>query len=150
MRDEEKLFVRSLMLVCTVLLISTACQLSSRSAEAVTRRNPEAVLRAYFTAWNRNDSNTQKSLVTENYAETTWYPEPVESVVLVSAQMLDEDSARLWSPGSFDTTRVYSVIFDYNPRGRGFSMERGRYTWTYTLIWDAERGSWLISSYGAA
>jgi len=135
---------------CTALLMSTACQLSSRSAAAVTRRNPEAVLRAYFTAWNRNDSNTQKSLMTANYADRTWYPEPVESVELVSAEMLDEDSARLWSSGAFDTTRVYRVIFDYNPKGRGFSMERGRYSWTYTLIWDADRGSWLISNYGPA
>jgi hypothetical protein len=83
------------------------------------------------------------------HANAVWYPEPVESVKLVSTKLLDEKTARSWSTGSPDSTRVYLVVFDYNPRGRGFSMERGRYTWTYVLTWNPQSQSWLISDYGA-
>ena len=113
------------------------------------RRDPGVVLRAYFAAWNRNDTAAQKSFVAAQYASANWYAEPVESVRLVSTKLLDKKTARLWSTVAPDTTRVYLVVFDYNPRGRGFSMQRGRYTWTYVLTWNAQRRSWLISSYGA-
>lgn len=75
--------------------------------------------------------------------------EPVDSVRVISCSLLDEKTSRASSPGSAETTRVYLVTFDYKPTGRGFSMAPGRYTWTYTLTWDATRESWLISNYGA-
>ena len=113
------------------------------------RRDPGVVLRAYFAAWNRNDTAAQKSFMTAQYAHANWYPEPVESVTVVSTKLLDEKTARLWSTVTPESRRVYLVVFDYNPRGRGFSMERGRYTWTYVLTWNTQRRSWLISGYGA-
>jgi hypothetical protein len=118
------------------------------TATTIDRSDPDATLRAYFAAWNRNDTTAQKSFMVAQYADLGWYPEPVESVTVISAQLLDEKSALLWSTGAADTTRVYRVVFDYNPRGGGFSMEHGRYTWTYVLTRDAKRGSWLISNYG--
>jgi hypothetical protein len=138
----------SLLLGCVALVLFATCHSSDRVA-AVDRRDPDAVLRAYFVAWDHNDTDTQKSFMAARYREADWYSEPVGSVTLVSAKVLDEQSARLWSTGAPDANRVYQVVFDYNPEGRGFSMARGRYTWTYTLTWDGERSSWLISNYGA-
>ncbi len=80
---------------------------------------------------------------------TRMFPKPVDSLSVLSIRLLDQKTAGLWSSNSSDTTRVYLVVFDYQPEGRGFSMERGRYTWTYTLTWDAKRDSWLISNCGA-
>src|SRR5947208_258144 len=122
---------------------------SNNGSPSVDRRDSDAVLQAYFAAWNRNDSVSQKSFMLSSYTDTDLYPEPVDAITVVSAKQLDDKSARLWSTGAPDTTRVYLVVFDYNPHGHGFSMERGRYIWTYILTWDAARASWLISSYGA-
>ena len=135
----------SFLLACVAMFAPATVSGSGR----VNRRDPGAVLRAYFAAWNRNDEAAQKSFMAAHYANANWYPEPVDSVRLVSNKLLEAKSARLWSTGAADSTRVYLVVFDYSPRGRGFSMERGRYTWTYVLTWDAQRRSWLISSYGA-
>src|SRR5438105_2887369 len=128
----------SLLLIvwAALFMLPRGCRTSS--SLTVDRRNPDSVLRAYFAAWSRNDTATEKSFMTSNYAKTTWYPEPVDSVTVPSIRLLDEKSARLWSSGSPDTARVYLVDFDYRPKGRGFSMERGRYRWTYTLTWDAK------------
>ena len=138
----------SLVLGCVALVLFATCH-SNNPVAVVDRRDPDAVLRAYFVAWDHNDTASEKSFMAASYREADWYPEPVDSVKVVSAKLLDERSARLWSKGAPDATRVYLVVFDYNPQGRGFSMERGRYTWTYTLTWDAESSSWLISNYGA-
>jgi hypothetical protein len=131
---------------CAALVMSTACQ-SARSSPAVNRRDPQAVLSAYFAAWTRNDTTAQASFMTPSSARLAH--EPVDSVNVLSVNLLDEKTSRLWSSGSPETMRVYLVTFDYKPTGRGFSMGRGRYTWTYTLTWDATRDSWLIASYGA-
>ena len=137
------------LLLAAVALFMPTTHLSVSGSTRLNRRDAGAVLRAYFAAWNRNDTATQKSLMTAQYANASWYPEPVESVAVVSTKLLDEKTAHLWSTGASESTRVYLVVFDYNPRGRGFSMERGRYTWTYVLTFDAQRRSWLISNYGA-
>ena len=138
----------TLVFVACVALSTGACFPKNGTA-TTDRQNPDAVLRAYFKAWNRNDVASQKSFMVAKYADADWYPEPIESVTLVSARPLDPKDARLWSTGASEATRTYVVIFDYNPRGQGFSMKRGRYTWTYTMTWDAQRASWLISNYGA-
>jgi hypothetical protein len=141
-------YFASFVLVAIVVFWSMTYRSVSGSAR-LNRREPGAVLRAYFAAWNRNDTAAQKSFMAAQYASANWYPEPVESVRVVSAKLLDEKTARLWSTDAPKSRRVYLVVFDYNPRGRGFSMERGRYTWTYVLTWSAQRRSWLISNYGA-
>lgn len=42
----------------------------------------------------------------------------------------------------------FSVIFFIDMAGQGLSMESGLYSWTYTLTWDKNKESWLITSYG--
>ena len=138
----------SFVLAFVALSVFPTCR-SNNGSSFVDRRDSDAVLQAYFAAWNRNDTVSQKSFMTASYSDTDWYGEPVDSITVVSAKRLDEKSARLWSTGAPDVTRVYLVVFDYSPHGRGFSMEPGRYPWTYILTWDAARASWLISSYGA-
>jgi len=138
----------SFVLAFVALLVFPTCR-SHNSLPLVDRRDSDAVLQAYFAAWNRNDTVSQKSFMTATYADADWYAEPADSVTVVSVKRLDEKTARLWSTGAPDVTHVYLVVFDYNPHGRGLSMERSRYIWTYTLTWDAARASWLISNYGA-
>ena len=121
-----------------LLLTHAACQ-STRSSALVDRHDPEAVLRAYFEAWARNDTVTQTSFMAAKYGRLA--REPVNSLRVVSVALLDGASA---------TTHVYSVSFDVTfPGGRSISMEDGRYYWTYTLTWDTTRDSWLIRNYGA-
>jgi hypothetical protein len=122
------------------LITFTACQ-STRSSPAVDRHDPEAVLRAYFAAWARNDSDAQKSFMAATYSKLTFAREPVDSLHLLSVAVTDATSP---------TKRFYSVSFDVTfAGGRSISMENGRYYWTYTLNWDATRNSWLIADYGA-
>jgi Domain of unknown function (DUF4829) len=126
------------LLAGALLLTSSACQ-STRSSPAVDRHDPEAVLRAYFAAWARNDTEAQMSFMTGNYAGLAH--EPVNSL-----RVLSVTPAPAESPG----TRVYAVSFEVNFNGgRSVSMENGRYNWTYTLTWDARRDTWLIANYGA-
>ena len=127
-----------LLLLCGSLLTYAACQ-STHSSPAIDRRDPEAVLRAYFTAWANNDTATQTSLMTQNYSNLSY--EPVDSL-----RVLTIAPAERASP----TKRVYAVSFEVTFKGgRSISMGNGRYNWTYTVTWDATRDSWLISNYGA-
>ena len=128
----------SLLMLCWLLLTYAACT-STYNAPAVDRRDPEAVLRAYFAAWSNNDTTTQKSLMTQNYSNLAY--EPVNSLRVLTVAP---------AGGTSPTKRVYAVSFDVTFKGgRSISMENGRYNWTYTLTWDATRDSWLISNYGA-
>ena len=136
------------LLSAIVLLMPAGCR-STRESATIDRHNPEAVVRAYFDAWNRNDISAQKSFMVSTYANANWYTESADTVTVVSVQLLDEKTAGLWLAGDVNTIRMYLIVFDYNPHGRGLSMERGRYNWTYVLTWDAGRDSWLISNYGA-
>jgi hypothetical protein len=126
------------LLAGALLLTSSACQ-STRSSPVVDRHDPEAVLRAYFAAWARNDTEAQTSFMTANYARLAH--EPVDSLRVLSVTPASAESP---------TTRVYAVSFEiaFNG-GRSLSMENGRYSWTYTLTWDARHDTWLISNYGA-
>jgi hypothetical protein len=127
-----------LLVVCGSLLTYAACQ-SKHSAPAVDRRDPEAVVRAYFAAWANNDTATQTSLMTQNYSNLAY--EPVDSLRVLTI---------IPAEGASSTRRVYAVSFEVTFKGsRSISMENGRYSWSYTLTWDATRDSWLISSYGA-
>lgn len=128
-----------LLVVCGSLLMCAACH-STHTSPAVFRRDPEAVLRAYFAAWANNDTATQRSLMTQNYSNLAY--EPVDSLRVVTIVPAN---------GVSPTRRVYAVSFEVTFKGgRSISMENGRYNWTYTLTWDATRDSWLISNYGAS
>ena len=104
----------------------------------VDRRNPESVLRAYFDAWQRSDWPVQASMMSANYAQMA--PEPVDSISIMEIQPLSSSSL---------TERIYHVTFEIKVKGPGVSMHNGRYEWSYYLTWDAKRGSWLITNYGA-
>jgi hypothetical protein len=129
---------RAVLLAGALLLMSSACQ-SMRSSPLVDRHHPEAVLRAYFAAWARNDTEAQASFMTTRYARLA--DEPVDSLRVLSVTPASAESP---------TTRVYAVSFEiaFN-RGSSLSMENGRYNWTYTLTWDASHDTWLIANYGA-
>ncbi len=104
----------------------------------VDRHNPESVLRAYFDAWERSDLSVQVSLMNGKYAQMV--PEPVDSIRILEIQPISSSSL---------TERTYHVIFEIKVKGQGVSMQSGRYDWSYYLTWDAKRGSWLITNYGA-
>jgi hypothetical protein len=97
------------------------------------RHDPEAVLRAYFDAWNRNDWTAKNSLLGQERA-----PEPVDSVRVIEIELISS------SPTEF----VYRVQFELRVKGEGVSMHSGKYGWKYYLTWDANRDSWLITNYG--
>jgi len=127
----------ALVLECA-LLMTSACQ-STRTSPAVDRHDLEAVLRAYFAAWARNDTDARTSFMIATRA--SWAREPVDSLRVLSVKPVD---------GASPTTRVYSVSFEVTfTGGRSVSMENGRYNWTYSLTWDATKDSWLIANYGA-
>ncbi len=126
------------LVTCLVFLFLTGYTSNKNTNNSVDRKDPESVLRAYFEAWNRNDESTRASMMADMYAHMT--PEPVESIRILELQPL---------PDSSESERNYRVVFEIKVKGSGVSMNSGQYDWTYTLSWDATRGSWLITNYGA-
>jgi hypothetical protein len=122
--------------VSVVFLLSTGCTNRNKNANTVDRNDPESVLRAYFEAWDRKDWSFQASLMMGERKPT---PDEVESVRLFELHLISDSS----SPD-----RTYQVSFEIKLKKPG-SMNSGQYSWTYTLSWDANRGSWLITNYGA-
>ena len=130
-----------LLVMSLALLLSTGCTNNtntSKVAVTVDRHNPESVLRAYFDAWERSDWSDQASFMDEKYAHMM--PEPVDSIRILEIQSI---------PSSSLTERTYYVKFEIKVKGQGVSMQSGQYDWSYYLTWDAKRGSWLITNYGA-
>jgi hypothetical protein len=125
------------LVVSLTLLFSMGCASRNKTAISVDRNDPESVLRAHFDAWDRNDWSFRASMMDERYGHIT--PEPVEYVRLLELQPV---------PDSSSPDRTYQVVFEIKVKSIG-SMDSGRYHWTYTLSWDANRGSWLITNYGA-
>ncbi len=125
----------AILLIVALALGLVSC---SSAGPAVDRHDPEAVLRAYFAAWQRGDWSAQASFMDDNYAGMD--PEPLESLYLVEIVPL---------PAPSSNERLYRVVFDIRVKGQGVSMRSGRYDWSYYLAWDAGRGSWLITNYGA-
>ena len=120
-------------------LLGMACACRSAPAPpAVDRHDPGAVLRAYFAAWANNDLKLQTSYMTANYTNLIF--EPVESLRVLTIKPRDTSS-----PG----VRIYDVSFEIKDAGPGQSIPSGQHTWTYTLIWNKERDSLLISNYVA-
>ena len=119
-------------------LLPAGCTNTTKAAVTVDRHNPESVLRAYFDAWERSDWADQVSFMDEKYAQMV--PEPVDSIRIIEIQSIANSSS---------TDRTYHVAFEIKVKGQEVSMQSGRYDWSYYLIWDAKRGSWLITNYGA-
>jgi hypothetical protein len=120
------------------LLVCAGCTNTSKAAAPVDRHNPESVLRAYFEAWARSDWSNQASFMDEKYAQMV--PEPVDSIRVIEIQ--PSASTSLYE-------RTYQVVFEIKVKGQGVSLQSGRYDWSYYLAWEAQRGTWLITNYGA-
>ena len=97
------------------------------------RHNPEAVLRAYFDAWDRQDWTAKDSLESHQRA-----PEPVGFVNILEIKKIS----------SSPTECIYKVRFDIEVKVQGGSMHSGQYLWTYYLTWDPNRDTWYIRDYG--
>ncbi len=96
------------------------------------RHDPEAVLQAYFDAWDRQDWVAMASLERERA------PEPVGFVRILEIKQIS----------SSPTESVYSVRFEIQVKVQGGSMHSGEYLWTYYLTWDPNRDTWHITNYG--
>jgi hypothetical protein len=97
------------------------------------RHDPEAVLRAYFDAWDRQDWVAKDSL---EYQKRV--PEPVDFVRVLEIQNISSSS----------TEYVFEVRFEIQVKAQGGSMHSGEYLWRYFLSWDPSRDTWYISNYG--
>ena len=104
--------------------------------ELVDRHDPEAVLRAYFSAWEKGKLEEVRLYMSAMFSNMV--PEPAKSLQTVDLKQLESSSSHC----------VYAVTFDFVPFGTPVSMESGRYTWTYDLNWDSQRQSWIITNYG--
>ena len=125
------------LLVSLELLFTTGCTNTSKAGATVDRHNPESVLRAYFEAWELGDTPVQLSFMDPKYAQMA--PEPVDSLRILDLQFTS----------SSPTERTYRVKFEIIVKGKGVSMQSGRYNWSYTLTWEPKRDSWIITNYGA-
>ena len=97
------------------------------------RHDPEAVLRAYFDAWTRNDW-VIKNALTFGQAIT---PEPVDSLEILEFKSIS----------SSPTEYVYSVWFEIQVKGQGISLHSGKYFRKYHLIWVPDHDSWYVTGY---
>ncbi len=107
------------------------------ASASVDRSDPEAVLRAYFAAWESGDWASQASFMDKKYADLV--PEPLESLRIVSLEMRTKSSKLC----------IFDVVFEIAVEGDGVSMQDGSYQWSYELTWNAAQKSWLITNYGA-
>ena len=110
---------------------------SHSAGSAVDRHDPESVLRAYFSAWERGDWSAQASFMAPQYSRMV--PEPLDSLRIDKLAVLEESSTRC----------LFEVDFEVKVTGEGVSMSSGEYPWTYELTWDPGGQSWLITNYGA-
>lgn len=123
-------------LIAVFLLCGCASE-SAAPAAGTDRSDPEAVLRAYFDAWEAGDWTAQESYMDAMYAGMV--PEPLESLQIVELRELTRS----------ETLATYYVSFEIVVEGDGRSMDTGRHYWSYELVWDGDRESWIIGAYGA-
>ena len=109
---------------------------SAAALKLVDRHDPETVLRAYFSAWEKGKWQEETLYMASLYSNLV--PEPAKSLQIVDLKRLESSSSHC----------LFSVAFDFVPLGAPISMEAGRYTWTYDLNWDGQRQSWIITNYG--
>lgn len=114
----------------------TTTSSTQSTAASVDRRDPESVLRGYFSAWQNGDWEGQESFMAEQYGNL--WPEPVGSLRIIELRRVEGSSSHC----------LYRVVFDITVKGRVVSMTTGRYDWSYDLNWDGHRQSWIITNYG--
>lgn len=126
------------LLVGVMILCIAGCSKTSQAIISVDHNDPESVLRAYFKAWEQGQWSIQESLMDEKYAQMA--PEPVDSIQILEIKTI---------PNSSSLERTYQVVFEIKVKGKGVSMQSGKYSWTYYLSWNQKHNSWLITNYGA-
>lgn len=135
--NKQKAYLSLLiMLIIGLVFLLSAVKIKADRAHAVNRRDPAAVLQAYFDAWERNDWATQASLLDQKYPNIV--PEPVKSLNVIEIQTLS----------SQPTEKVYAVTFEIEVKGEGVSMHSGQYGWTFYISHDPKRDEWVITNYG--
>ncbi len=108
----------------------------AQTLNLVDRHDPESVLRAYFSAWERGKWQEVRLYLSATFSNLV--PEPAKSLQIIDRKQLKSSSSHC----------SYSVTFDFVPLDAPLSMESGRYNWTYDLNWDSQRQSWTITNYG--
>ena len=92
------------------------------------RHDPEAIVRVYFDAWNRNDWATMNALAQRDITHGS-----VEYVRVLEIQDV--------SPSPHEP--VYRVVFEIKGQGQ---EETKLIKWKYYLSWDAQGDAWYISN----
>jgi hypothetical protein len=100
------------------------------------RHDPEAVVRAYFDAWEQEDGTLMNLLLgRESYAGNAF--ESTKSIKILEIQLVSSPSqGRL----------VYQVWYDvqYTDPNKGSDKTQMK----FYLTWDVNRDAWIISNHG--
>ena len=102
----------------------------------VDRHDPESVIRAYFDAWERSDSSAMASVLSSKFGQNFMF-EPLESMELLEIELISDPSP---------TEQVFSVLYDAQWKDQ---PDNNPIRWSFHLMWDANRDSWIITNYGA-
>jgi hypothetical protein len=100
------------------------------------RHDPEAVVRAWFDAWERTDGNMMDLLNGTNTYGNYGF-EPTDSITILEIQLLESPS---------EAQRIYRVWFDvqYTDPNKG----SGKTQLKFYLTWDVNRDAWIITNHG--
>jgi cell division protein FtsX len=134
--DSLELFYQRSQTTTSAATQSTAGTSGQSKLMLIDRHDPEAVLRACFSAWQKGKWEEEALYMSSTFSNMV--PEPAKSLQIVDLKRLERSSSHC----------LYSVSFDFAPFGDPVSMEAGRYNWTYELNWDSQRESWIITNYG--
>mgnify|MGYP001224190156 CR=1 FL=1 len=100
------------------------------------RHDPEAVIRAWFDAWQRRDGHMM-DLLRGTDTNGHYAFEPTDSIKILEIKLESSPS---------EAKRIYQVWYDIqytNP-----NMGSGKKQWRFYLTWDSNRDAWIITNYG--
>jgi hypothetical protein len=117
-------------------LLPTASPIPPTQTPAYDRHDPEAVVRAWFDAWERHDGNLADLLYgTGSYGNYGF--ESVSSIKILEIQLISSPSA---------AERVYRVWFDVQYTDP--LKKSGKTQLRFYLTWDVNRDAWIITNHG--
>ncbi len=135
-RDNKKIPTLLIVVILSFIFSLFVIKIKVDRAHAINRHDPNAVLQAYFDAWEHNDWTTQASLLDKKYSHMV--PEPVKSLTLLETQIISNQLLE----------KVYVVTFEIQVKGQGVVLHSGQYKWTFYISWDVSRDEWVITNYG--